>query len=109
MAAELSYRNPFPVVNAHNSWIQTMMLMGIPGCLLAVVFTLVAVWNLWILMWRKQEDLRRKVVAMIVICLLLAGLLEAYLFTGELLFTNFVFLLCMGYLIQWNAETAGKV
>lgn len=108
VSAELSYRNRFPVVNAHNSWIQTMMLMGIPGCLLAVVFTLVAVWNLWILMWRKQEDLSRKVVAMIVICLLLAGLLEAYLFTGELLFTNFIFFLCVGYLIQWNAETTGK-
>lgn len=109
VAAEISYRNDFPVVNAHNSWIQILMLQGRTGFLLALAYTVVAVWNIWILMWRKQEDLSKKVVAMIVICLLLAGILEAYLFTGELLFTHFLFFLCTGYLVQWNAEASGKV
>lgn len=104
VAAEISYRNYFPVVNAHNSWIQTLMLLGVPGCVLALVYTLIAVWNLWTLMWRKSEDLSKKIVAMIVICLLAAGVLEAYLFTGDLLFTHFIFFLCIGYLIQWNVE-----
>lgn len=109
IAEEISYRNYFPVVNAHNSWIQMLLLLGIPGCILALVYTVIAVWNIWILMWRKDEDLSKKVVAMIVICLLVSGILEVYLFTGDSLFSNFIFFLCTGYLIQWNAEASGKI
>lgn len=108
VAAEISYRNIFPVVNAHNSWIQILMLLGMPAFALAMVFTLAAVWNIWKLMWRVHEDLSRKVAAMIVICILAASLLEVYLFTGEAIFSNFIFFLCTGYLIQWNAEASGK-
>lgn len=104
--AEVSYRNAFPVINCHNAWIQMMMLMGIPGLLVAVVYTLIAVWNLLLVMFRKNEDLSRKVVAMMVVCLLAASILEVYLFTGEDLSNceNFLFFLLTGYLIQWNRK-----
>lgn len=108
-SAELSYRIHFTVVNAHNAWIQMLLQMGIPGFLLAMVYTLTAVFHIWKLLWRKEEDLSRKVVALLLVCLLGASLLEVYLFNGELLFTHFLFLLCTGYLIQWNTEaSAGK-
>ena len=103
-SAEISYRNRFPAVNAHNSWIQVTLLLGIPGGLLALLYTLIAVWNLWKVMWRKQEDISRKVVAMMVICLLAASILEAYLFDGDTIFTKLLFFLCTGYLMLWNAE-----
>lgn len=106
IAAEISYRNSFPVVNAHNSWIQILMLLGVPGLVLVLVYTLTAVWNAWILVWRKHTDLSQKIVAMLTVCILAAGFLEVYLFTGELLFTNFIFFLCAGYLLQWNADAS---
>lgn len=104
ISAELGFRAPFTPINAHNAWVQMAMLMGLPGLLIALVYTVIAVWNLWILMWRPGEDLSRKVIAMMVICLLTGSILEAYLFTGEDLSNseNFLFFLCSGYLIQWN-------
>lgn len=110
VAAEISYRNSFYAVNAHNAWIQTLMLLGVPGFLVAVVYTVIAVWNLWILMWRKNEDMGKKIVAMMVVCLLVASVMETYLFVGEVYtnFANFVFFLCTGYLIQWNRIASGK-
>lgn len=110
VSAEISFRNSFNVVNAHNSWIQALMLLGIPGLLVTVAYTVIAVWNLWALMWRKDEDISKKIVAMIVICLLLASVLEAYLFTGEDITNceNFLFFLCAGYLVQWNQNYRKK-
>ena len=108
-SAEISYRMNTTVANAHNAWVQTLMEMGFFGYVMATVFTLVAVWHLWKEMWRKNGDMSRKIVAMIVICVLLASVLESYLFVGGMNLMNFVFFLCTGYLIQWNAEAAGKV
>ena len=109
-AAEISYRLNFGVVNAHNAWVQILMEEGIPGLLLALVYTLVAFWNMWKLVWRKDEDLSKKIVAMITLCILLASVLEVYIFaTGmDSVFSNFVFFLCLGYLIQWNADAKAK-
>lgn len=106
VALEISNRNPFPVGHAHNSWVQTMMLLGIPGLLMALVYTVIAVWNLWILLWRPEEALDKKIIALMVVCLLGAGVLEIYLFSGDMttVFANFVFFLCTGYLIQWNRK-----
>lgn len=108
IAAEISYRNSFSVVNAHNSWIQIWMQLGVPGFLLAMLYTLTALWNAWKLVWRKDADLSQKVVAMLVVCIMGAGFLEVYLFANDLVFSNFIFFLCTGYLIQWNAEAAAK-
>lgn len=106
VAEEVSYRNYFPVVNCHNAWIQMLILLGAPGLLVAVAYTVIAVWNLLVTMFRKQEDLSRKVVAMMVVCLLAGSMLEVYLFTGEDLSNsqNFLFFLCTGYLVQWNRK-----
>ena len=105
-ALEISNRNSFPVVNAHNSWIQIMMVLGLPSLLMALVFTLIAVCGIWRLMWQPHGDTGKKVVAMIVICLLVASILETYLFLGEMptSFANFAFFLCTGYLLHWNLK-----
>lgn len=107
VSAELSSRNPFWVANAHNSWMETLMLLGIPGLLMAMVYSFIAVYHVWILVWRPREDIGKKIVAMMTICVMGAGFLEAYLFTGDMKtsFINFLFFLCTGYLIQWNRKT----
>ena len=107
VAEEVSYRNYFPVVNCHNAWIQMLMLFGIPGLLVAVAFTVIAVKNLLVIMSLKKGEISRKVIAMIVVCLLAGSMLEVYLFTGEDLSNcqNFLFFLCTGYLVQWNRKT----
>lgn len=102
--AEMGYRLQAPIINAHNSWIQTMLVLGIPGLLLTLVFTVLAIWNLWSLMWNTKVDLGKKVIALVVVCILASSILEAYLFAGEMptSFVNFLFFLCTGYLIHWN-------
>lgn len=108
VSSEISYRLPFSVVNAHNSWFQTLMEMGVIGFLLAVLYTVVAVWNLWKVMWRMGESLSRKIIAMVMICILGGSILESYLFVGGMNFVNFLFFLCLGYLIQWNGEFSAE-
>lgn len=107
ISAEICSRAGFWVGHAHNAWIQTLMLLGIPGFLVAMAYTLVAVWNVWVLIWRPYEDVSRKVIAMMVVCMLAAGFLEVYLFTVDMnvSFVNFLFFLCIGYLVRWNRKT----
>lgn len=110
VTAEINFRSSLQTINAHNSWVQTAMLMGLPGLLIALVFTGIAVWNLWVLMWRPWEDVSKKIIAMLVICILMASVLENYLFTGEDMSNcqNFAFFLLTGYLVQWNRLASGK-
>ena len=105
-SAEISYRMNAEIVNAHNAWVQILMELGIPGLLLALVYTLVGFWNMWKLVWRPQEDLGKKIVALIALCIMLASILEVYIFTPGMgsTFSNFAFFLCLGYLVQWNAD-----
>lgn len=97
-------------VNAHNSWLQVWMLLGTPAFLIAMAYTLIALWNIWTLVWRKNVELWKKVVALMVVCVIGASMLEAYLFAGEMptYFVNFIFFLSTGYLVQWNRIARGK-
>ena len=109
VSAEISYRFGSEIVNAHNSWIQILLELGLPGLILAAAYTLVALWNIWILVWR-EVDIGKKIIAMLVICIIAASVLEVYIFTAESgnAFSNFAFFLCTGYLIQWNADAKNK-
>lgn len=107
---EISYRNSFRVGHAHNAWLQTWILLGTPALLMSLVYTLVAVVNAVWLMFRKNMELNKKIVALMVMCMLAAGILEPYLFAGEMTtsFVNFIFFFCTGYLMQWNADASAK-
>lgn len=110
VTAEISSRTGFLIGHAHNSWIQVWMLLGTPAFLISMVYTLLAVVNAFWLMFRKNIDLSKKVVAMLVLCVLAASFMESYLFAGEMKtsFINFIFFFCTGYLIQWNVEASAK-
>lgn len=102
----LSVYNPFPVEHAHNSWMQVLMRMGVPGLVLALVFTGLAVFSAVRLLWRADAPLWKKILAMLELCLLVAGFLEPYLFVSSTFyhFIDFLFFFCLGYLDQWQAR-----
>ena len=101
----ISAYNYFPVAHAHNAWIETLMRLGVPGLLFALVFTVMAVRDIIVILWNERFELWKKVIALLALCLLGAGFLEPYLFITQMEFhvTNFVFFICLGYLEYWRS------
>lgn len=95
-------------VHTHNSWLEVLMRLGIPGLLLALIFTCIAVKSAWILVWNRSVDMGKKIIAMMTVCLLAAGMLEPYLFITNVYYHifDFVFFLCTGYLDYWCYQLA---
>lgn len=94
----------FSVLHSHNAWLESVLNMGIPGLLSALFFTAVAVWNIFGVLFFRSCGIEKKVFALLLACLLIAGILEPYLFVVDIgyLYTNFAFFLCLGYLTQWK-------
>lgn len=93
--------------HAHNSWLEALMRMGIPGLLMSLVFTALAVWSAVKLVFNRSVELWKKIVAMLTVCLLGAGFLEPYLFITNVYYhvTDFAFFFLTGYLDFWaNAK-----
>lgn len=93
----------FPVVHSHNSWMEVLMRMGLPGLLLALVFTAISVWSAVKLIFRKDTELWKKIIVMMTMCMLAAGFLEPYLFITNVYYhvLDFIFFFCTGYLDLW--------
>lgn len=106
----ISPYNNFDVVHAHNSWMEILMRQGIPGLLIALVFTWIAVRSAWILVWSQKVELGKKIIAMLAVCVLVAGFLEPYLFITNVYYhlTDFIFFLCVGYLDCWRMQLSEK-
>lgn len=94
----------FDVVHAHNSWMETLMRMGIPGLLMALVFTVLSVFSAAKLLLSSQTVLWKKIVAMLAMCVMATGFLEPYLFITNVYYhvTDFVFFFLTGYLDFWS-------
>jgi O-antigen ligase len=92
----------FDVIHGHNSWIEVMMRMGIPGLLMSLVFTVLAVFSAAKLLFSPVE-LWKKIIAMLTVCVLSTGFLEPYLFITNVYYhiLDFVFFFCTGYLDYW--------
>ena len=93
--------------HAHNSWLEVLMRLGIPGLLMSLVFTALAVWSAVKLVFNQSVELWKKIVAMLTVCLLGAGFLEPYLFITNVYYhvTDFAFFFLTGYLDYWaNAK-----
>ena len=102
----ISVYNPFEVVHAHNSWMEALMRMGLPGLLMSLVFTAISVWSAAKLLLSQQTVLWKKVAAMMTMCVLVAGFLEPYLFITNVYYhvTDFAFFFLTGYLDLWSSH-----
>lgn len=102
----ISSYNRFDVVHAHNSWMEVLMRLGLFGLLGALVFTWIAVSSAAVLLWRRDVEMWKKIIAMLVLCIMVAGFLEPYLFITNVYyhFIDFMFLFCTGYLAQWREQ-----
>ena len=87
----------------HNSFLQVLMLMGIPGLLLALVLTAVVLWSALKLLLATAE-LGEQLLCLAPLVLLIGGMGESVLFvpwssmSWSLL--DFLFLLFCGYLLE---------
>lgn len=96
---------PLPIYHTHNSWLEALYRMGLPGLGAALVMTVLAVWSAAVVLWRNS-DLWKSCVALLTLCLLGCALLEPYLFVVDVsyYYLDFLFLMCLGYLGLWRGE-----
>lgn len=94
----------FPVAHTHNSWVECLVGMGVVGFLIAVMFTLITLWNILIILVKHHQDTWKRNVAILTICILVASVLEPYLFYTTTAYhpVNFLFFLCSGYMAHWQ-------
>lgn len=95
--------SPIPVVHGHNSWVEVLMRMGLPGLALSVLFTALSIWSAAKLALNKETELWKKAIAITAMCILVAGFLEPYLFITNVYYhvTDFIFFFLTGYLDLW--------
>lgn len=100
----ISVYNPFPVVHAHNSWMETLMRMGLPGLMMSLVFTALSVWSAAKLVLSPETLIWKRIIAMLAMCVMASGFLEPYLFITNVYYhvTDFVFFFLTGYLDYWS-------
>lgn len=96
--------SPIPVVHAHNSWMETLMRMGLPGLMMSLVFTALSVWSTAKLVLSPETLLWKKIIAMLAMCVMASGFLEPYLFITNVYYhiTDFIFFFLTGYLDYWS-------
>ena len=101
----LSRYSQQPFYHTHNSWLEALYRMGLPGLAAALVITALAVWSALVVLWRNT-DLWKSCIALLVICLLGCAMLEPYLFVADVsyFYLDFLFMLCLGYLCLWRRE-----
>lgn len=94
----------YTVDHAHNSWLEILIGFGMPALLLALCFTAMTVWNAGFLLLSCRSSMWQKCIALLALCLLMAGFLEPMLFTGYIFyqFINLFFFLCLGYMDEWR-------
>ena len=96
---------PLTVYHTHNSWLEALYRMGLPGLAAALVITVLTLWSAAVVLWRNT-DLWKSCIALLAVCLLGCAMLEPYLFVVDVSYhyLDFLFLMCLGYLCLWRRE-----
>ena len=97
-------------MHTHNAWMEALIMLGLPGFLLVLLFCWNAVWASLRLLWFAEVELFRKNIALLTLATLVAALLEPCLFITylEWSFSDFFFFLGLGYLLLWNRQLRRK-
>lgn len=98
---------PLTVYHTHNSWLEALYRMGLPGLAAALAITALTLWSAAVVLWRNM-DLWKSCIALLALCLLGCAMLEPYLFVVDVSYhyLDFLFLMCLGYLCLWRGEKA---
>lgn len=93
-----------PIAHLHNAWLQCLVGMGFVGFLIAMLFTLLTFWNCLVILVKHHQDVWKRNVALLTLCLMANSILEPYLFytTVDQHVPDFLFFLCAGYLVHWQ-------
>lgn len=99
----ISVYNHFEVVHGHNAWVESLLRLGLPGLLLSLAFTALAVASAAKLVLNPGAELWKKILAVLTMCLMATGFLEPYLFITNVYYhvTDFAFFFLTGYLDYW--------
>ena len=103
----ISVYSPLQVVHGHNAWVESLMRMGLPGLMLSLVFTALAMVSAAKLVLNPVVELWKKILAILTMCLMATGFLEPYLFITNVYYhvTDWAFFILTGYLDYWaNAD-----
>lgn len=86
--------------HAHNSFLQTLLNMGLPGLLMAVFFAARAVWVSLKLIFNQKAAFADQILAVILLVFLVGTISEPYLFSEYLTAANMPFFLIFGYALE---------
>lgn len=99
------------VSHMHNGWMECLVGLGLVGFVIAVLFTVVTIWNCLIILLKYQQDIWKRNTVMLTLCLLAASFLEPYLFYTwvDYHLVELLFFLCAGYLAHWQEEDNRRI
>lgn len=86
--------------HAHNSYLHTLVTVGIPGLLMALFFTVRAVWASMKLIFNTKATFANQLLAVMLLVFLVCTIPESYLFTEYLTIANMPFFLVFGYVLE---------
>lgn len=97
-------------MHTHNAWMEALIMLGLPGFLLVLLFCWNAAWASLRLLWHAGTGLFRKNIALLTLATMVAALLEPCLFITylEWSFSDFFFFLGLGYLTLWDKQIRCK-
>lgn len=92
--------------HTHNSWLNVLMSHGVPGLVMALILTVMAIVNIFKTLFTPGRESWKKAVAILIGCIMCHSFLEPFLFYSgsDYFYIDFVFLLCLGYLSFWNGK-----
>jgi hypothetical protein len=97
-------------LHTHNAWLEALIMLGLPGFLLVLVFSWNATWASLRVLWHGSIGMFEKNIALLVLSMMVSALLEPCLFITyqEWSFFDFFFFLSLGYLTLWSKQLRRK-
>lgn len=110
LVSQLKQYSPLQVDHAHDAWLHTLLNMGLPGLLLSIWFTLLAIRSGWRILLRyfDKTTWAEKVMALLALLLLVNCVTECVLFVEMFSYANIVFFLCLGYMLELEKKLVSR-
>jgi len=98
------HRPGHSVPHAHNAWLESLLGLGIPGLVIALIITVFTLRNCILTLRNCYDDVWKRNTALLALCLMVIAVIEPYLFftTMPRHPIDMIFMLCAGYLSFWQ-------